>query len=212
MTNYNHAPLVILNWLSLFGPMISKREGGAQGYHRRGTHIFSIYWLTISLTLQSRVAPKCKCIQPPHCLMMLKTLDKGRSVLQFSCWSTPVANTRAVVPLTAHAGGRLGMVGATRATACPNCVHRLATTGFRPIIPLLLPGPTLTHLESHYVQLSSVQKRLLTCPMRRRMGTCTRRGLWKVHCCVEPPDVQCQRGFPNKKEKIKQTTPHTYYM
>ena len=59
-----------------------------------------------------------------------------------------VANTKAVVPLSAHAGGRLGMVGATRVAVYPmrNYVHRLVTTSFRLINPLSLPGPTLTHL------------------------------------------------------------------
>ena len=37
-----------------------------------------------------------------------------------------------------------------------NYVHRLVTTSFRLIIPLSLPGPMLTHLQSHYVQFSSV--------------------------------------------------------
>ena len=70
------------------------------------------------------------------------TFSPARSV-QFS--SKPVevmvANTKAVLPLTAHAGGRLGMVGATRAAAYPmgTYVHRLVTTSFRPIIPLSLP-------------------------------------------------------------------------
>ena len=54
-----------------------------------------------------------------------------------------LANTKAVVPLTTHAGGRLGMAGATRAAVHPmrNCVHRLVTTSFRlltetPFIPV----------------------------------------------------------------------------
>ena len=57
-----------------------------------------------------------------------------------------VVNTKAVVPLTAHAEGRLGVVGATRAAVYPmrNYAYRLVTTSFRPIILLSLPGPTLT--------------------------------------------------------------------
>ena len=156
------------------------------------------------------MAPKCKYIQPFTLFDYIKNPGQRSFRASVQVLSTPVANTRAVVPLTAHAGGWLGMVGATRAAAYPHYVYRLVTTSFRPIIPLSLPGPTLTHLESHYVQFSSVQKRLLTCPTRRRMGTGTRRGLRKVHYCVKPPDVQCRQGFPNKKGGI-QTTLHDYY-
>ena len=58
----------------------------------------------------------------------------------------PVTNTKAVVPLTAYAGGRLGLVGITRAAVYPmgNYVHRLVTTSLRLIIPLSIPGPTVT--------------------------------------------------------------------
>ena len=77
-----------------------------------------------------------------------------------------VANTKAVVPLTAHAGGRLGMVGATRAVVyhampCPmrNYVYRLVTTSFRLINPLSLPGPKLTRSSRTIVglEMGSVQ-------------------------------------------------------
>ena len=63
-------------------------------------------------------------------------------------YATTYTNTKAVVPLTAHAGGWLRLVGTTRAAVCPmrNYVYRLVTTSFRPIIPLSLPGPKLTHL------------------------------------------------------------------
>ena len=70
-----------------------------------------------------------------------------------------VANSMAVAPLTAHAGGRLGMVGATRAAVYPmrNYVYRLVTTSFRPIIPALTSwlnvNPSLAPLRS----VSSVQ-------------------------------------------------------
>ena len=61
-----------------------------------------------------------------------------------------VANTKAVVPLTADAGGQLGLVGTTRAAVCPmrDYVYRLVTTSFRPIIPLSLPGRWVT-ISSH---------------------------------------------------------------
>ena len=52
------------------------------------------------------------------------------------------ANTKAVVPLTAYAGGSAGLVGTTRAAACPmrNYMYRLGTTSLRLIIQLSLPG------------------------------------------------------------------------
>ena len=53
---------------------------------------------------------------------------------------------KAVVPLTAHAGGRLGMVGALAVHPMRNQACELVTTSFRPIVPLSLPDPTLTHL------------------------------------------------------------------
>ena len=59
-----------------------------------------------------------------------------------------VANTKALVPLTACAGGRLGLVGITRVAVYPmrNYVYRLVTTSLRPIIPLSLPWPIGNHL------------------------------------------------------------------
>ena len=43
-----------------------------------------------------------------------------------------VTNTKAVVPLTAHAGGRLGMVGATRAAVYPISTSMVdSVTGLR---------------------------------------------------------------------------------
>ena len=68
-----------------------------------------------------------------------------------------VANTKAVVPLAAHAGGRLGLVGTTRAAVHPmrNYVYRLVTTSLRLIITLSLPGPRVTISSSN--TFSSVQ-------------------------------------------------------
>ena len=79
-----------------------------------------------------------------------------------------VANRKAVVSLTAHAGGRLGLVGATRAAVYPmrNYECRLVTTSFRPINPLSLPGrwvtissvdPLRSSVQFSSIQFSSVQ-------------------------------------------------------
>ena len=62
-----------------------------------------------------------------------------------------VANTKTVVPLTACAGGRLGLVGTTRAAA-----HRL-----RLIIALSLPGRWVDLTISSPTTFSSVQIRIL---------------------------------------------------